>query len=324
MTVLLVTFSHDNESIPLVIKAIETMGKKAFRFDTDRFPTEVKVDLYSGGQKGGIITDGEQKLELKEVSAVWYRRMRYGQKLPDGMDSQFREASLKECRLSIRGMIASLSGFHLDPIAKVDHANHKQLQLQVAQQLGLLIPGTLTSNNPEAVKQFAQEFEATGIVTKMLSQFAIYGDNQEEMVVFTSPVTKEDLDNLEGLQFCPMTFQENIPKALELRITIVGEQIFTAAINSQQLDGAIYDWRKEGRALHQQWQPYDLPKNIEKQLLELVKYFGLNYGAIDMIVTPDERYIFLEINPVGEFFWLELYPPYFPISQAIAEILVNS
>jgi hypothetical protein len=77
MTVLIVTFSHDNESIPLVIKAIETMGKKAFRFDTDRFPTEVKVDLYSGGQKGGIITDGEQKLELKEVSSVWYRRMRY-------------------------------------------------------------------------------------------------------------------------------------------------------------------------------------------------------------------------------------------------------
>jgi MvdD family ATP-grasp ribosomal peptide maturase len=324
MTVLIVTFSHDNESIPLVIKAIETMGKKAFRFDTDRFPTEVKVDLYSGDKQAGIITDGEQQLELTEVSSVWYRRMRHGQKLPDSMDSQFREASLKECRLSIRGMIASLPGFHLDPITNVDRTNHKQLQLQVARQLGLLIPGTLTSNNPEAVKQFAQEFKATGIVTKMLSQFAIYDENKQEMVVFTSPVTDEDLDNLEGLQFCPMTFQENIPKALELRITIVGKQIFTAAINSQQLEGATYDWRKEGRALHQQWQSYDLPQIIEKQLFELMKYFGLNYGAIDMIVTPDQHYIFLEINPVGEFFWLELYPPHFPISQAIAEILLNS
>lgn len=65
MTVLIVTFSHDNESIPLVIKAIEIMGKKAFHFDTDRFPTKVKVDLYSGDKKGGIITDGEHKLELK-------------------------------------------------------------------------------------------------------------------------------------------------------------------------------------------------------------------------------------------------------------------
>lgn len=324
MTVLIVTFSHDNESIPLVIKAIETMGKKAFRFDTDRFPTEVKVDLYSGDKQARIITDGEQQLELTEVSSVWYRRMRHGQKLPNSMDSQFREVSLKECRLSIRGMIASLPGFHLDPITNVDRTNHKQLQLQVARQLGLLIPRTLTSNNPEAVKQFAQEFKATGIVTKMLSQFAIYDENKQEMVVFTSPVTDEDLDNLEGLQFCPMTFQENIPKALELRITIVGKQIFTAAINSQQLEGATYDWRKEGRALHQQWQSYDLPQIIEKQLFELMKYFGLNYGAIDMIVTPDQRYIFLEINPVGEFFWLELYPPHFPISQAIAEILLNS
>ena len=324
MTVLIVTFSHDNESIHLVIKALETMGKKAFRLDTDRFPTEVKIDLYSGDQKAGIITDGEQQLELTEVSSVWYRRMRYGQKLPDSMDSQFREASLKECRLSIRGMIASLLGFHLDPITKVERANHKQLQLQVARQLGLLIPRTLTSNNPEAVKQFAQDCQTTGIVTKMLSQFAIYGENKEEMVVFTSPVTDEDLDNLDGLQFCPMTFQENIPKALELRITIVGKQIFAAAIDSQKLDGAIYDWRKEGKALYQQWQSYDLPQIIEKQLFELMTYFGLNYGAIDMIVTPDQRYIFLEINPVGEFFWLELYPPHFPISQAIAEILLNS
>jgi MvdD family ATP-grasp ribosomal peptide maturase len=324
MTVLIVTFSHDNESIPLVIKALETMGKKAFRLDTDRFPTEVKIDLYSGDQKAGIITDGEQQLELTEVSSVWYRRMRHGQKLPDSMDSQFREVSLKECRLTIRGMIASLPGFHLDPITNVDRTNHKQLQLQVARQLGLLIPLTLTSNNPEAVKQFAQSCQTTGIVTKMLSQFAIYGENKEEMVVFTSPVTDEDLDNLDGLQFCPMTFQENIPKALELRITIVGKQVFAAAIDSQQLDGAIYDWRKEGKALHQQWQSYDLPQIIEKQLFELMKYFGLNYGAIDMIVTPDQRYIFLEINPVGEFFWLELYPPHFPISQAIAEMLLNS
>lgn len=323
MSVLIVTFSQDNESISLVIKALENMGKKAFRFDTDRFPTEVKVDLYSGDKKAEIITDGEQRLELKEVSSVWYRRMRYGQKLPQEMDSQLREASLKECRLSLRGMIASLPGFHLDPITHVDRANHKQLQLQVAQKLGLLIPRTLTSNHPEAVKQFAQDCQATGIVTKMLSQFAIYGENKQEMVVFTSPVTDEDLDNLDGLQFCPMTFQENVPKTLELRITIVGEQIFTAAINSQQLEGATHDWRKEGRALHQKWQTYDLPKTIEKQLLELMKYFGLNYGAIDMIVTPDERYIFLEINPVGEFFWLELYAPRFPISQAIAEILCN-
>jgi MvdD family ATP-grasp ribosomal peptide maturase len=323
MTVLIITYSHDNESIDLVIKALEAKGKKAFRFDTDRYPTEVKVDLYSGNNEGGIITDGEQKLNLNEVSSLWYRRMRYGLKLPKKMDAQMREVAIKESRLTIRGMIASLGGFHLDPMANVDRANNKQLQLQIAEKLGLLIPRTLTSNNPLAVKEFFQECQATGIVTKMLSQFAIYGENNEEMVVFTSSVNEADIEHLDGLQFCPMTFQENIPKALELRITIVGKQVFAAAIDSQKLEGATYDWRKEGRALHQQWQVYNLPSEIQEKLLKLMAYFGLNYGAIDLIVTPDQRYIFLEINPVGEFFWLELYPPHFPISEAIAKILLN-
>lgn len=323
MTVLILTFSRDNESIPLVIKEIEARGEKAFRFDTDRYPTEVKLDIYYGDSERVIITDGENKLDLSEVSSIWYRRMRYGAKITKTMDKQFRDASIEEARRSVRGMIASLKGFHFDKMSNVDLTNNKQLQLQVARELGLLTPRTLTSNNPEAVKQFAQEFKEQGIVTKMLSSFAIYGEQGEELVVFTNPVTDDDLENMEGLRFCPMTFQENIPKALELRTTIVGHHVFTAAVNSQSVEGATYDWRKEGRALKDAWKPYDLPEDVEKKLRQLMAHFGLNYGAIDIIVTPDGRHVFLEVNPVGEFFWLELMPPHFPISEAIAKILLT-
>ncbi|MCG6135470.1 MAG: MvdD family ATP-grasp ribosomal peptide maturase [Nostoc sp. LLA-1] len=323
MTVLIVTFSKDNDSIPLVIKEIEANKEKAFRFDTDKYPTEVKLDIYSGDTEQVIITDGEQKLDLSEVSSVWYRRMRYGQKIPNSMDKQYRDASINECRATLRGMIASLQGFHLDKMFNVDRANNKQLQLQAAREIGLLTPRTLTSNNLETVKQFAQECQQ-GIVTKMLSSFAIYDVQGRENVVFTTPVTNDDLENLEGLHFCPMTFQENVPKALELRTTIVGHRIFTAAVDSQILAGSTYDWRLEGMALLKNWQPYNLPEDMEKKLLKLMNYFGLNYGAIDIIVTPDNRYIFLEINPVGEFFWLEKYSPNYPISQAIAEVLVTN
>lgn len=323
MTVLIVTFSQDNESIPLVIKAIEARGENAFRFDTDRFPTEVQLDIYSGDSERVIITDGEQKLDLSEVSSVWYRRMRYGQKIPNTMDKQYRDASIEETRRTVRGMIASLKGFHFDKMSNVDLTNNKQLQLQVAREIGLFTPRTLTSNNPEAVKQFAQECKDQGIVTKMLSSFAIYDDQGREHVVFTNPVTNEDLEHLEGLRFCPMTFQENIPKALELRTTIVGHHVFTAAVNSQKLEGSTFDWRKEGKALVKDWEPYSLPEDVEKKLLKLMAYFDLNYGAIDIIVTPDGRHVFLEVNPVGEFFWMELFSPHFPISQAIAEVLLT-
>jgi MvdD family ATP-grasp ribosomal peptide maturase len=322
MTVLIITHSRDNESISLVTKAIEAHGEKAFRFDTDRFPTEVQLDVYYGNSEQVIITADEQKLDLSEVSAVWYRRIAIGSKIPDTMDKQMRQASIQESRVTVQGVIASIKGFHLDPFPNIRRAENKQLQLQIARVLGLEIPRTLTTNNPLVVKQFAQECEQ-GLITKMLSSFAIYDEQGREQVVFTNPISPEDLDNLDGLRFCPMTFQEKVPKALELRTTIVGKQIFTAAVDSQALDKARYDWRKQGVALLEAWKLYNLPQDVEEKLLKLMDYFGLNYGAIDIILTPDDRYIFLEVNPVGEFFWLERCPG-LPISQAIAQVLLQS
>ncbi|EGJ32444.1 MAG: MvdD family ATP-grasp ribosomal peptide maturase [Moorea sp. SIO3B2] len=327
MTVLIITHSQDNQSIPLVVKAIEEKGGKAFRFDTDRFPTEVQLDVYYGKNRDGknterlILKSEEEKLDLQEVSAVWYRRIAMGARIPSTMDPQMRQASVQESRVTIQGMIASIDGFHLDRVPVVEQAKNKQLQLKVARELGIDTPLNLTTNNPAAVVEFAKECES-GIITKMLSSFAIYDQQGQEQVVFTNPVKPEDLDNLDGLRFCPMTFQEHLPKALELRTKIVGKQVFTASIDSQQFPGARYDWRRRGVDSLNAWQPYQLPQDLEEKLLKLMDYFGLNYGAIDIILTPDGRHVFLEVNPVGEFFWLELCPG-LPISQAIADVLLN-
>jgi glutathione synthase/RimK-type ligase-like ATP-grasp enzyme len=72
----------------------------------------------------------------------------------------------------------------------------------------------------------------------------------------------------------------------------------------------------------QDWQPYELPREVEEKVLRLMDYFVLNYGAIDFIVTPDGRHVFLEVNPVGEFFWLERCPG-LPIADAIADVLLE-
>ncbi len=322
MTVLIITHSQDNESIPLVIKAIESQGGKAFRFDTDRFPTEVQLDIcYKSGCEQVILTSDNEKLNFDEVSAVWYRRIAIGARIPTTIDKQLRRASIGECRATIQGAIASIKGFHLDRVANIRLAENKQLQLQVAREIGLDIPHTLTTNNPQVVKKFAQDCEGS-IVAKMLSSFAIYDRKGQENVVFTNSVSSEDLENLDGLHLCPMTFQEKVPKALELRTTIVGKQVFTAAVDSQALHHARNDWRREGIALLNAWELYNLPQDVEKKLLQLMAYFGLNYGAIDIILTPDNRHVFLEINPVGEFFWLEKTPG-LPISSAIAQTLLT-
>ncbi|MGL4623119.1 MvdD family ATP-grasp ribosomal peptide maturase [Chroococcidiopsis sp.] len=322
MTVLIVTHSRDHEGISLVMEAIAAQGGKAFRFDTDRFPTQAHLEVYFGlGTERFVLIDGANQLNLQNVSAVWYRRIRMGARIPTTMDAQLRQASVQESQATILGAIASLDVFHLDSVSHIRRAEHKQLQLQIARSLGLETPRTLITNNPQAVLEFAQEC-GSAMVTKMLTTFAIY-DRGQEQVVFTNSVKSEDLENLEGLRFCPMCFQENIPKALELRTTIVGQHVFTAAIDSQISPEARHDWRRQGLSLIDAWQPYNLPQEIATKLLKLMAYFQLNYGAFDLILTPDGRYIFLEINPVGEFYWLEKHAG-LPISQAIADILIKS
>ena len=128
-------------------------------------------------------------------------------------------------------MLASLKAFRVDHVRHIRHAENKQLQLQAARELGLDIPRTLTTNDPAAVRAFAEECEG-GMVTKMLSSFAVY-DEGRELVVFTNPVKPEDLADLSGLSLCPATFQELLPKSLELRVTVVGQRVMSAALDSQ-------------------------------------------------------------------------------------------
>jgi glutathione synthase/RimK-type ligase-like ATP-grasp enzyme len=156
----------------------------------------------------------------------------------------------------------------------------------------------------------------------MMASFAVYGERGEEQVVFTTPLGARELEDLEGLDLCPMTFQEHVAKALELRVTVVGSQVMAASIDSQALPGARDDWRREGVTLINAWRPYTLPDLVQAQVLGMMEALGLNYGAFDFIVTPDGRHVFLEVNPAGEFMWLARRPG-LPIVEALADVLTG-
>ena len=325
MSILIVTHSNDNDSVARVAEAIDRKGGHTIRFDTDRYPTDVRLTAYYGASDSGAderltLTNEEGEFDLREVSAIWHRRLNFGGHLPAGLDGQLRHASLGEARAAAHGMLASLKAFRMDHVHHIRHAEQKQLQLQVARELGLNIPRTLTTNDPTAVRRFAENCEG-GIVTKMLSSFAIY-DEGKELVVFTNPVKPEDLADLSGLSLCPATFQELLPKSLEIRVTVVGQRVMSASIDSQVSARAAYDWRRDGVRMVQDWRPYQLRLEVEEKILRLMDYFSLNYGTIDIILTPDGRHVFLELNPSGEFFWLEQTPG-LPISDAIADLLLG-
>ena len=322
MSILIITHSNDNESIARVTEAIARKGGHTIRFDTDRYPTDVRLTAYydRSGDERLTLTNEEGEFDLREVTAVWHRRLNFGANLPAGLDRQLRHASIGEASAAAHGMLASLKAIRMDHLHHIRHAENKQLQLQVAREVGLHIPRTLTTNDPSAARAFAKSCEG-GAVTKMLSSFAIY-DEGKELVVFTNPVKPEDLADLSGLSLCPATFQELLTKSLEIRVTIVGQRVMSASLDSQASARAAHDWRRDGLRMVQDWRPYQLPDDVEQKILRLMDYFSLNYGAIDIILTPDGRHVFLELNPSGEFFWLERSPG-LPISEAIADLLVG-
>lgn len=321
MRVLIVTKSEENESVDLVRAALEARGSSAFRLDTDLFPTQVQLVTHQSSTGSSTeLRAGGERIHSDEIGALWHRRFWPAQALPKTLDPQVRSASVEESRRVLQGLLAACPAFVMDRLERVRLAENKQLQLDLARQAGLLIPKTLITNDPAAARAFYEQCNGQ-IMTKMMASFAIYRDGREN-VVFTNPVKPSDLAALSGLSLCPMTFQERIDKHLELRVTVVGQKVFSAAIDSNILPRSQTDWRREGQALQDAWFPHPLPPATEQSLLALMDALGLQYGAADFILTPDGQYYFLEVNPVGEFFWLELALR-LPISQAIADTLLG-
>ncbi|MDY7230831.1 MvdC/MvdD family ATP grasp protein [Hyalangium rubrum] len=319
MAILIVTRSRDNEAPAAVTRALEARGERVYRFDTDLFPTELQLSLDEAGR--GRLSGPEGEVALEEFSAVWYRRCAIAERIPRDLDSQLRQPAVEESRRVVFGMMAALGVFQLDALEHVRRSEHKPLQLKLARQLGMEVPRTLMTNDPEAVRAFAASCPS-GVVTKMMASFAVYDEQGLEQVVFTTPLGARELKDLDGLDLCPMTFQEHVTKAVELRVTVVGTQVMAAAIDSQALPGARNDWRREGLALIRSWQPYTLPESLRLQVLGMMDALGLNYGAFDFIVTPQGRHVFLEVNPSGEFMWLVQHPG-LPVDEALADVLAG-
>ena len=320
-TVLINTMSNDNESVEMVADALRHRGARPIRLDTDRYPTELGLGSELGARvaRSLRLPTGEE-LDLSALTSVWNRRYRAGGRLPRQALGDTYAACMGEARRTLHGTLGVMPCFKLDPYESVRRADHKELQLRRAAEVGLAIPDTLITNRADEVRAF---FEAhpQGIITKMQHSFAIYREG-EEHVVFTNPVGEGDLGRLDGLRFSPMTFQANIQKRLEIRATVIGDRVFSAAVDSASNAAAKTDWRRDGSGLEYAWAHHTLPDDVAARLVRLVGEFGLNYSAADLILTPEGEYVFLEINAAGEFFWLQ-HAPGLPMVEQLADVLLG-
>lgn len=94
------------------------------------------------------------------------------------------------------------------------------------------------------------------------------------------------------------------------------------AIFSQENEKTRIDYRNYDREKPNRCVPYHLSDDIQSKLSAFMNLIDMNCGSIDMIYSPDGDYIFLEVNPVGQFHWLDKNCNYF-LEREIAKCLSN-
>lgn len=303
---------------------LQTRGVPFARFDLAEFPDRARcsVTLDGTGAVVGRLRVGGVEIALQTVSAIWVRRPGLPGTTKPGFGSAAR-AIVAADSLAVLNDLWWLLDVRRVPAGPdlIAQAAHKGRQLRRAAELGFQVPATLTGNDPDCFLDFVGS-DPGGFVTKRAAPSQRLADeNGESIARYTEPLRPRDMVHAAAWQLCPTTVQRAVSKALELRVTVVGSRVFTAAIHSQEANHSRQDCRRFDLA-HTPIRPFALPAKVTDRCVALVASFGLNYGAIDLVVTPDGRFVFLEINPSGQYLWIEQATG-LPITSALADLLTD-
>jgi len=319
-TVLVLTQQLDFHA-DLVIHELNRRGVNLVRFDTSDFPQRSTLIARSrSGSWDGAITLQDRSIHFDQLSSIWYRRP-----TPFELDPTLTPAGQQfasaEARMAIGGLLRSIDCLWVNHPEKMVTADYKPFQLKVAGDCGLEIPASLITNDPDAVIGFFEHCHGQ-MIYKTLSGGMIVSESGDVVSIYTSRVTLDDLLNeSQHVRHTACLFQELVPKKLELRITVIGNHVFPAEIYFQHAEQAAVDWRAAYQDLR--YEIHQLPEDIHKKCLTLVQKLGLSFAAIDMIVTPDGRYVFLELNSNGQWGWIQNATG-LPICETLVDMLVGN
>ncbi|SHN44580.1 ATP-grasp ribosomal peptide maturase [Cryptosporangium aurantiacum] len=297
-TVLILTERLD-PTADLVVTALTERGVAVHRVDTADFPTRLTLTAEFGGARSAdgwetTLRSASRSVDLGDVCGAYYRRPSAFAFPPmDGADRQWAEL---EARIGLGGLLATVPNWLNHP-SRIGYAEYKPVQLATAGTAGLSVPRTLITNDPDAAQRFARQ---TGpVVYKPFSSTS--ERDGRRMFVYTSPVAAEELED-DAIRLTAHLFQEHLEKAYEVRLTVVDEQFFAAALTARSAAGQI-DWRSDYDAI--EYAVTSVPGSVRDGLCRMMRTLGLRFAAVDFAVTPSGEWYFLDLNPNGQWAWIE-------------------
>lgn len=313
---LVITRSHD-PTTDYVLERVVARGYPHARLNTDQLLRQSYS--FALESTGWTMCVGETHINLAEVTSVWYRRP-VVPLIDDVIEGeQMRKAVTDEADALQKNIYALLSharwvSHHLS----IRVADDKLMQLVHAQRLGFAVPDTLVTSSTGEAHSFYYKHNGH-IVMKTFRPVKLDTEEPEKVLgSYTTRVTPELLPQLENVDLCPTILQCEVERDYELRVTVFGDDVFAARIDTVGKGGQL-DWRQPD-IISTKWEKATIPDELRYRCLAMVKVFNLNYAAFDIGVTPSGEYVFFEVNPNGQWVWLEIDTEQ-PMTEALLRTL---
>lgn len=310
MTNILILSETDDVHACAVIWGLRQFGLDPLLWQWSNFPCNDRYAVHLGpGQTEKLAMTLGATRYSQPFDVVWNRRP--GTPLPrSGSHPDDRKIIGVESLAYLKNVldfVAHPGALWVNSPEAIRRANHKLLQLVTAKAAGFTIPDSLSGNDPDEVRAFYDKHHGRIIFKAFLPGSWDEGDGSRRHLR-TAAVSAEHLKHDEAILACPGIFQEQINTDYEIRVTVMGEQVLAGAIHSQA-SGPLVDWRF-GHVLGQiPHQAIELPEPVAQCCIAVCRALGIAFGCIDLIVSRDGEYVFIEVNEAGQFLWQEKEAP---------------
>ena len=315
MKVLLFTNKED-VTTDYIVQELKRQKIDFYRFNTEELTKSVEIILDFERERYLLIDKLDNKeYDLLGFTDIYYRRPELPLYDDEGLTDGEKSFLQIEIYYTLEGVYRLLSKKHwFNNVFAIRNAENKIYQLQLAKEVGMAIPSTLISNHYDSVVRFLEQGKH---IIKPVHNARIK-DEKRPQIVYTSEITQAI--KKEEAEFNINYLQNKIDKRCDVRATFVGEKCFAVTIDSQELEDTRVDWRKGEHILKHT--PIELPQELRHMCIQLMKKLDLHYGAIDFILDKQGNYVFLEINPNGQWAWIE-HLTGLPISKEIVKCLCS-
>ena len=257
---------------------------------------------------------------------VWHRRI--GTPTPSE-DCHQSDVSFitREATAYLRNIIPYLGTSHTRWVNHPDaarNADRKALQLTLATQVGFSVPDTVITNDYRRVLDFFRKNDGRVIYKAFNPAIWMSGasDAPHVAALSTTRLTQDHFRSPRSFEKTPGIFQRAIEKQFEVRATVMGDEVVSAAIRGSRTD--LVDWRQELMFGSASLVRFDLPAVVQRQCIELCRRLNLSFGAIDLICDVEGKFVFLEVNEAGQFLWKEQKEPACRMLSTFCRFLIGA